>query len=126
MMIKKGFFDEEEENSKHGKSNKKSQKNEKGRGKQMVKTNDSDTTIYHNILEKQTPDLVYKVDPEDPEIMLKDINKNRQSTSSEDPIDTSDELIEHEISNQFIADCAAEAERRRNSGVQEGDSQNER
>ena len=40
-------------------------------------------------------------------------HQHRDSSSSEDRIDTSDELMEVDINDQFIADCAAEANHKR-------------
>ena len=52
-----------------------------------------------------------------PEITCNVNKQNRVSSSSEDQIDTSDELMEMEvdINECFIADCAQEAKRRKTS-----------
>ena len=115
MMIKKGFFDEDKPKAK-----KKGKTTRKSRGKNIelneCNKSDSRTTIYQNILQKKGNDgePVFFSDPEDPEVQFKQ-NQVRESTSSEDrdQADTSDELMDMEMSNRFIADCAAEAERRR-------------
>ena len=51
---------------------------------------------------------------QDPEVSFKVKNKQRDSSSSEDRIDTSDELMDVEVADihdQFIADCAKQAEK---------------
>ena len=128
FMMQKGFCEDEQPtaNNSRGVRNKIGTPN-KSEGKKEQKevapiTNESETTIYHNILQMNNegiPDQVsFLADPDDPEIQFK--NKNRDSSSSEEPIDTSDEIVEdNNVTDRFIADCAAEAERRR-SGSQGG------
>ena len=120
-MLQKGFFEEGEVANGGGlkTKQKKSQLN-KEKGETLVDNSvpevtadQSETTIYHNILQKQKPEGQFTSDPDDPEIMF----KNTESTSSEEQEDTSNELIDPELSDRFIADCTAEAERRR-SGSQ--------
>ena len=96
----------------------------------------SETTIYQNVLGKDA-DLCgerengnIKVFQADSEIAFK-LNENskrakelQHSSSSEDgQVDTSDDLIDMEINNvnvdNFIADCASEANRRKRSLLQE-------
>ena len=72
----------------------------------------SETTIYQNVLEKANPQNFVEV--VDAEISFKVNNKDANlSSSSEERIDTSDELLELEDANDnvqsFIAECAAEA-----------------
>ena len=62
----------------------------------------SKTTIYKDAVRKQ-------MEVDDPEITF-NFNK-RDSSSSEDRIDTSDELMEIDVNDQFIADCAQQAEK---------------
>ena len=48
----------------------------------------------------------------DPEVSFR-MKKHRESSSLEDQIDTSDELMEIDINEKFIADCETEAARQR-------------
>ena len=73
---------------------------------QAVQTN-SETTVYQNALEKINDSDIN----DDPEITFK---KRDCSSSEEGKIDTSDEMMEIDC-NQFIAECAAEANRRKRS-----------
>ena len=101
MLLKRGIFNEHKD-----KSQRKESKGKQHNSPEIVEDgNESETTIYHNILEK--------VDEVDPEITF-NRTKMRDSSSSEEhdvQIDTSDELIEPDVNKKFIADCAAEAER---------------
>ena len=77
------------------------------KGKIDATTTNSETTIYQIILEKDSNHY----DTDDPEITFKTTEANsqaklRDSTSSEDQIDTSDEMLEVDINERFIADCA--------------------
>ena len=75
----------------------------------------SETTIYKNALEKQVNPLTTNEIAEEEvhsEITFRvnkaDISKLRESSSSEDPIDTSDEMMDVDVCNvneNFIADC---------------------
>ena len=90
----------------------------KGNEKEFLSESYSETTIYKNALHKvnltdQVKDnevshelMEIEEDKDDPEISFKkQVNKeHRFSSSSEEQIDTSDELI-----NEFIADCEREA-----------------
>ena len=71
---------------------------------QAIQTN-SKTTVYRNVLEKINDSDIN----DDPEITFK---KRDCSSSEEGKIDTSDEMMEIDC-NQFIAECAAEANRRK-------------
>ena len=83
----------------------------------------SETTIYHNALNQATNEQERLVDPEITFCFNKGGNKGgsgnpmRNSSSSKDQIDTSDELMEvddeQNITDCFIADCEREAKRRR-------------
>ena len=68
---------------------------------------DSDTTIYQNILDKVSVNNLKDIQV-DNEISFK-ANRSRESTSSEDQIDTSDDLMDTDVHEKFIADCAAAA-----------------
>ena len=87
IMLEKGIFDKEKQTA-----------NER---KKMVKgtsDNDSVTTIYHNVVPKGK-DVLKLVSPltvelnVDPEVSFR-VKGNRDSSSSEYRIDTSDELME--------------------------------
>ena len=85
-------------------------------------TTSSETTIYQDVLQEEPePDISDNED--DPEITFKVGQKKlRESSSSDDRIDTSDELMEIDVGNvndQFIADCASDAKRRRRSDYPE-------
>ena len=81
---------------------------------------DSDTTIYHNALDKTDVDIQQV----DPEVSFR-MKKQRESSSSKDQIDTSDELMEIDINEKFISDCAADAARQRHHDRDEStDGQN--
>ena len=83
----------------------------------------SDTTIYHNALEKipvkeqevvVDQEITFKVMP----LEVVSTKQNRESSSSDKRIDTSDELMEIDeavnidFNEKFIADCVAEARRK--------------
>ena len=88
------------------------------RGTSNTFSTNSETTIYRNVLEKVQPESQV-----DREISFKISEKGqgqgsmqqRDSSSLEDRIYTSDELMEidDEIQNKFIADCTAATEQRR-------------
>ena len=94
-------------------------KSKNSTGKHFTQNTNSDTTIYKNALDSGI-NVTENID-DDPEITFKvqqqpddEFNKSahRNSSSSEDRIDTSDELMEVDvnINEQFIADYRAEAE----------------
>ena len=103
---------------------------------QTLPASNSDTTIYQGVLSKLNDSNVNednRIVIVDPKISFKknakvtEVNKN-DSTSSDDRIDTSDELLEidSEISERFIADYAAEAKRKKvYSDDQEDDEKDE-
>ena len=79
----------------------------------------SETTIYDNVVQKEQSHMNVNVNKE----ISFNLSKQRQETSSDEQGYTSDEILN--VTNQFIADCAAEAERRRSGDVraesQDGD-----
>ena len=80
---------------------------------QQLVESESELTIYHNALQKVNntkSKQMGNIEVVDAEISFKR-RKQHDSSSSEEQINTSDELIEVDINEQFIADCAAEAER---------------
>ena len=130
MMLKKGMFDETNSGQQGGHTPQYDDKN-KGKTKAgkldpvSVNETGSNTTIYQNVLQqvarsgeetKETePGFINAEirDKDDPEIVLNiklPGTERRESTSSEDKIDTSDELMEVDC-DKFIADCRAEAMR---------------
>ena len=92
---------------------------------ELTKSN-SETTIYKNALDELKDGMHHEI-VVDPEITLrvsKEVDEanpnkkeNRESSSSDECIDTSDELmeIEMDINDKFIADCQEEANRRKHS-----------
>ena len=118
MMCQKGILDEFEGQNKSSKR----QNQDNGKGKtsdsDLQQSNDSNsvTTIYRAAVEQDVnrdQNLGKKVtlrDVDDPEIVfrIERPEQKRDSSSSEEQIDTSDELID--VDN-FIADCEASARR---------------
>ena len=92
MMKKKEFFDPEGENN-QSKSRKVGNSNRSNREKSEYSI--SNTTIYHNAVEKAQPENesnhIQQMEV-DSEITFQ-LNRLRENMSSEDQIDTSDELI---------------------------------
>ena len=98
-------------------------------GKESNLLSTSDTTIYHNILnrvnekEKDNSDKI-QVDEDIVFKKNKQVAQNRNSSSSEEPMDTSDEIMDMDVdlnivSECFIADCEQEAIRRQSGASQE-------
>ena len=110
MMVKKGFFDEEEQPDQDGKLTEKTKRKPRG-GKCDDATDStqisshSDTTIYREAVRPESD--TNRVEVIDREISFN--IKRKESTSSEDQIDTSDELLDVD---KFIADCQEDARRR--------------
>ena len=88
-------------------------------GKHFTQNTNSDTTKYKNALDSginanenidDDLEITFKVRQQPDDEFNKSVHRN--SSSSEDRIDTSDELMEVDvnINEQFIADCRAEAE----------------
>ena len=75
----------------------------------------SEVTIYHNAVQRKANENVDcdnrgDDQEQDPEITFK-IKDKRDRSSSEDKIDTSDELMEININEQFILDCQRQAQK---------------
>ena len=108
IMVEKGIFKEFEESQKSKRTGKVQTKKRASRGMlnevEQAELNNSysETTIYKPAIEKQQ--MV------DPEISFKLPEERRGSSSSEEQIDTSDELMD--VDN-FIADCEAAAKKDR-------------
>ena len=117
MMVDKGFL-----NSNHNKEEAKkkgckvNQTKDRSKGKDITngKKNSTHneypnsgliTTVYHNAVRKVSENET--VDVGDPEVTFN--FKKQDSSSSEDKIDTSNELIEMDVHDQFISDCQAAA-----------------
>ena len=80
----------------------------------------SETMIYKNALKKSSPNEIVEVIDAEVSFKVKGTDRNNSSSSDEDKIDTSDEMLElgevnevNENVESFIADCAAEAARSR-------------
>ena len=122
LLVKNGIALPGEKDKPGPSSDKNTADVERETGKETIDTR-SETTIYRNALDKIVTrdemvdsEITFRVwevreKPEDFEQM----GDKRESSSSEEPIDTSDELIEAElgldINDKFIADCVAEAKK---------------
>ena len=105
-----------------GKNQEKEERKREQKGKpQELINSPSETTIYHDAIPRESD----QIETDDLEITF-NFNKvdlsdgegvKRDSTSSEERIDTSDEMMEIEgvdnLNDRFIADCEAEAKRRK-------------
>ena len=113
IMMKNGLL--ATESDKERADNRKRNKNETtakrpNKGEENLAVSNSDTIIYQNVLNKQTTSEVIV----DPEITIKRCGhlvdaenaKNRQSSSSEEIIDTNDELMEVDVNDPFVAGAA--------------------
>ena len=105
-------------------------------GKNETVVSTSDTTIYNNALDKITdqtaliavdPEISFKVTEKDEQgdvevPPMQDDNKG-DSYSSDNRVDTSDEMINMDIdlSTKFIADCEAEARRSRKRSFEQNE-----
>ena len=109
----------------------KSGKERQDGGKQTV-TSTSETTVYDNALEKI--EVTQRV--VDPEISFKITGKDKQcgksegkrdSSSSEERIDMSDEMMEIDLdlNDKFIADCQAEAENNKKKAFARDDTEDD-
>ena len=109
LLLQQGIFREKRESQQPSKGKTKGSrggKHDKSTNKITEDGNESETTIYQNILEKVDDQI--RVDPE----IIFNRSKLRNSSSSDEPdkqIDTSDEMMEVDINEKFIADCAEEA-----------------
>ena len=119
LLLKKGVST----NDLNGSDSQKRKKHDGGdRGNVNVESSNSETTIYRNVLDKIASREPAEITV-DPEIVFnnrrsigqKKPDKLRVSSSSDEQIDTSDELMEVDIDMNecFIADCEAEAKRKR-------------
>ena len=90
IMLKKGIFEDDVVNPRDSR---------KGR------QSDSGTTIYKNVLSQEDVQV-------DDEIVFHVKDKKWDSSSSEEPINTSDEIYEVDC-DQFIADCVSEVNKQR-------------
>ena len=97
MMVKRGMFDPPAGNS-NNESNKFGDRNSKPSG--------SETTIYCNAVEFRDPNIEQNDITEEREVPV--VKEKRDSTSSEDQVDTSDELIEFDEHDKFISECRRE------------------
>ena len=79
----------------------------RSKGKQTKDDSLSEVTIYKSAVQKQGKEL------EEVDNKVSFNYRKRDSSSSEEPekIDTSDELIEEDINERFIAECASQAKR---------------
>ena len=127
LMMKKGILDPDAAPDKLHRGSKKQSTNDRKTGKEYSNASWSDMTIYHNVLRQadSNQETILERDglPEkevvshfemvnvDQEISFKiPDKKTHESTSSEEPIDTSDELREVDC-EKFIADCQEQARR---------------
>ena len=99
IMMEKGFFETKGHDNGNSKSGKK--------GEGSLISPESEVTVYRNAVE-------FVEDKVDMEISF-NVHKYRESTSSEEQIDTSDEILEVDFNTCFIADCANEAVRQRSN-----------
>ena len=109
LLVKSGITDKTDNQA----GKKSSSKEKEGKGKVMSDAR-SETMVYENALNKVTEENDQIVDSEITFCIRESSNQDeqlnkRESSSSEDRIDTSDELLEVELNDNFIADCAAEA-----------------
>ena len=111
MMEKRGMFNPPKTKSKKKKITSPRKKKTKCSGESIELTEStSDDTIYHNAINLGIQEHDDDSNLEDnPEITFNESKRNRESTSSEDHVNTSDELMDIDVNDQFIADCAAEA-----------------
>ena len=111
----------------HGKTKKKKTKNkqkdyQEGSNFELPVSN-SETTIYQNVLSKINDDEQSTIQVDEEIAFKRLVDKNQISSSLDEQIDTSKELIEMEqelndrssMNEHFIADCEKEAECRRSS-----------
>ena len=120
FMMKKGMFDE----LAPGPSTAKETATKRNGNALTLISSNSETTIYKNVLDKANQNTTEVV--VDPEISFKQVNETDpklhdtvndvKDISSDEHIDTSDELMDiegdAELNKRFIADCASEARRR--------------
>ena len=109
LMKDRGFFDKPSTSSNSTRDKKRRSKS-RDRGKDTsdhcsATGTSSNTAIYNNAVQFQDELVRFEHEQQvDKEISFR--VKNRDSSSSEDKIDTSDELMEIDLSDEFIADCS--------------------
>ena len=119
LMVQQGIVNNPEKREKQKVTKR---KREESRGKSNntpdsdKDDDDSDTTIYKKAIEKARlmgapppPEQMLNLVEMDLEVTLN--FKKHDSSSSEDKVNTSDELMEVDINEQFIADCEAAAKK---------------
>ena len=81
--------------------------------KQGVNDSESETTVYKDAVrcDRDNTDMIEDMDTE-----ITFNFKKRDSSSSEDRIDTSDEMIKVDVNDQFIAECRDAAKKMRREG----------
>ena len=111
-----GFVCQNDQSGKEKMTAKCKVKEKRQQGKDLITESNSEVTIYHNVLDRiqDTGDLeiTFKPRSEGREIPP-ETQKKRDSSSSNEPIDTSDEMMDVDINENFIADCEKEARRGR-------------
>ena len=105
MMAQKGFFGEP---GTSGGSSHTAKKNN-NQGNSTLLSSNSETTIYKNAVDK-IQDMEVEQEYVDNEITFQHKSKRDSSSSEDKRVDTSDELVDYDINDQFIADCVQEAE----------------
>ena len=118
MMMKRGLLDEQTSKESHGQRQKtqktevnpKGKKDSNGVDVATLVNSESDTTIYHKVVMPESTTQSQEKDYRevDSEVTFKIVKEGqRVSTSSEEQIDTSDEMLDVDV-HRFIADCAQE------------------
>ena len=126
MMIKKGFFEDEKtrkSEKKKGEKPKIIDKPNKKKVNEMGTTSatvtSSETTIYEKAVKQVSEEFdEIRVDPEI-HFRQKKSKKDRISSSSDEPVDTSDEFMDVDVpfkEDDFIAECAVANEHRGHGG----------
>ena len=116
FFLKGGFVSQNDHSGKEKTTTKCKVKEKRQQGKDLITESNSEVTIYHNVLDRiqdtGDPEITFKPRSEGREIPL-ETQKKRDSSSSDEPIDTSDEMMDVDINENFIADCEKEAGRGR-------------
>ena len=118
FMIKKGLFQDSDTEADEARTRtpKYDGKNKSKSKADIEATSNSDTTTYHNVLKEANPNQDLDAESEENEVLfiIREPSmapaQRCDSMSSEDKIDTSDELMEVNC-DKFIADCREEARR---------------
>ena len=107
FFLKGGFVSQNDHSSKEKMATKCKGKEKRQQGKDLITESFSEVTIYHNVLDRiedtGDPEITFKPRSEVREIPL-ETQKKRDSSSSDEPIDTSDEMMDVDINENFIAD----------------------